>query len=295
MKVPHNKSFCLTIILFLCTQSISFAAEKKFKIIVEETPIHSFLEIPGSNPAPKSKSESKAPVPKIVYKPGEEPKPVLVGSDIEIVTKIFDKLKIPVEIELVHWTRLLPMMINGEADMALGIQKNSKFDKFVNFTRLPVRSKNYSFYGLTKQVGESQVMSFEDALAHHYRVGIIVGFTYPKIFWDYYPFENRVLNSHLVESYTFRDNIIKLKEKKIDLFIADRERVNVILKKIGADETIFQYKNVLYWKDYFFAFSKKTKEPKIKLIRAFMDREIYKMTESDEIPEINLEWIKKGT
>ncbi len=255
-------------------QNKSNSIEKKFKIIAEDTPIHSFYE------TPKTEQLSQ---------------PKIVGSDIEIVTKIFDRLKFPYEIELVHWTQILPMLKTGEADMALGIQKNSKYNNFVKFTRIPTRSKNYSFYGLSSQLKKISVMTFEDALKYNFSVGIIIGFTYPKVFWDTYPFENRQLNRHLIESNTFRDNMIKLKEKKIDLFIADRERVNVILKKVGADETIFQYKNILYWKDYYFVFSKKSKEPKIKSMIIKIERELYKMTESDEINEINVSWIKKGT
>ena len=274
MATLQRITFLFTIIILLHSQNKSFSIEKKFKIISEETPIHSFYENPKTD---------------------QLPKPKIIGSDIEIISKIFDTLKIPYEIELVHWTQVLPMLKTGEADMALGIQKNSKYDKYVDFTRTPMRSKTYSFYGLSSQLRNTQVMTFEDALEHNFSVGIIIGFTYPKEFWDTYPFENRQLNSHLVESRTFRDNMIKLKEKKIDLFIADRERVNVILKKVGADETIFQYKNVLYWKDYFFVFSKKIKDPKINQLKTQIDRELYKMTESDAIPEINLSWIKKGT
>jgi hypothetical protein len=51
----------------------------------------------------------------------------------------------------------------------------------------------------------------------------------------------------------------------------------------------------LYWNDYYFVFSKKTKEPNIETIKMQVERELYKMTESDEIHEINLSWIKKGT
>lgn len=263
----------LIITLLLTIQNISHSIEKKFKIIAEEIPIYSFYETPKTE---------------------QLPQPKIVGSDIEIISKIFDRLKIPYEIELVHWTQLLPMLKTGEADMALGIQKNSAYDKFVDFTRTPTRSKSYSFYGLSSQLRESKVMTFEDALSHNFIVGIMVGFTYPKEFWDAYPFEKKQLNSHLVEAHTFRENMIKLKEKKIDLFIGDRERINAILKKVGADETIFQYKNILYWKDYFFVYSKKIKKLNIDGIKTQIERELYKMTESDEIPEINLLWIKKG-
>ena len=289
-------------------QNFSYGEVKKFKIIAEETPIHCFYEteefikLAESNNNNKSnkndKGEKPAPPAKpvqIAQKEETSTQPKIIGSDVEIITKIFTKLKIPFEIEIVHWTQVVPKLISGEADMAIGIEKTKKNEKRFYFTRTPMRSKNYSFYGLESQLKKDEVMTFEDALLLNYRVGIMVGFTYPKEFWDAYPFENKLLNSHLFESKTFRDNMIKLKEKKIDLFIGDRERVNVILKKIGAEETIFQYKNILYWKDYFFVYSKKLKAPNIDKIKVEIERELYKMTESEEIPAINLSWIKKGT
>ncbi|WP_397602029.1 transporter substrate-binding domain-containing protein, partial [Silvanigrella sp.] len=143
--------------------------EDKIKIIAEETPIRSFYEELGSdkkndkkeNKDPKSPENSTSTI-------STEKK--IVGSEIDIVSKIFNKLKIPFEIEIVHWTEMLPKMITGEADMAFGIEKNSKFDKYVNFTRTPTYTKNYSFYGLSSQLKDSFVMSFEDAVAHNYSV-----------------------------------------------------------------------------------------------------------------------------
>lgn len=293
------KSFFLFLInfLFLTLQNNSYANDEKIKIIAEETHIRSFYEEPNNDKKgdKKDQPENKE-AKKIEENTTAQPQTAkIVGSEIEIITKIFTKLKIPFEIQLVHWTQTLPMMISGEADIAVGIEKKSKFDKYVNFTRTPTYTKNYSFYGLANESRTSNIMTFEDALSHNYTVGIIVGFTYPKVFWDAYPFQNKQLNTHLIEGKDIRANIIKLKERKIDLMIADRERTDIILKKIGADETIFQYKNLLYWKEFFLVFSKKLKQEKFELLKGKIDRELYKMTESEEINEINQSWIKKGT
>ena len=304
-----NKNILFFIIFFLLNlQNKTFPVETKnlvekenliknidkIKIIAEETPIRSFFEEPG-NDKKNDKKENKDQKSPENATPTISTTQKIVGSEIDIVSRIFNKLKIPFEIEIVHWTEMLPKMISGEADMAIGIEKNSKFDKYVNFTRTPTYTKNYSFYGLSSQLKDTFVMSFEDAVAHNYSVGILIGFSYPKVFWEAYPFENKQLNSHLFEGKNIRDNIIKLKERKIDLLIADRERTNIILKKIGADETIFQYKNILYWKEFFLVFSKKLKKEKYEMLKAKIDRELYKMTESEEINEINESWIKKGT
>ncbi len=291
-----NEFKILFIILMFCWQYKTYSWDKKIKIIAEETPIRSFLEDAQNDKktAKKDPNDSKQPDSKEVGINETVQTKKLVGSDIEIVTKIFTNLKIPFEIELVHWSQMLAKIIAGEADIALGIEKNSKFAKHVIFPRLPTYTKNYSFYGLPSQLPNSYTLTFEEALAHNYSVGIIVGFSYPKVFWEAYPFENKQLNSHLIEGKSLRDNIIRLKEKKIDLIIADRERADVLLKKIGAEESIFKYKNVLFWKEFYMVFSKKLQGEKFADLKSKVDRELYKMTESEQIKEINEAWVFKG-
>lgn len=271
------------------------ALERKLKIIVEETPIRSYLEEAQTEKKPIKKDPNEKAMDTKEEKGGENiSQKKLVGSDIEIVTKLFTKLNIPIEFELVHWTQVLPKIISGEADLALGIEKKTKFDKYVIFPRLPTYTKNYSFYALAKHVQENSIMTFEDALAHNYSVGILVGFSYPKIFWDAYPFENKQLNSHLIEGRSLRTNLIGLKEKKFDLILADRERTDVLLKKIGAEESISRFKNILFWKEFYLVFSKKMVNDKFPDLKSKVDRELYKMTESEQIKEINETWILKG-
>lgn len=272
MPTLQNITFIFTIMLFFIIQNKIYSEEKKFKIIAEEIPIHSFYETPKTDTIPN---------------------PKIIGSDIEIAKKIFDKLKIPYEIQLIHWTQILPMLKTGETHIALGIRKNKAIDKYVDYTRTPMRTKTYSFFGELNKKNKVKTMTFENALKNNFTVGIRVGFTYPKEFWKVYPFENYQLNHHLVESHSFKENIIKLKEKKIDLFLADRERVSVLLNTLGAEETIFQYKNILYWKDYFLVFSKKIKDPNLNSIKLKIERELYKMAENNEISDINKYWIKK--
>ncbi|RDB35670.1 MAG: hypothetical protein DCC88_08915 [Spirobacillus cienkowskii] len=273
------------IIIFILLQNFSLAEEKKFKIIAEAIPIRSFYEVvePDKKQANKPKETTET-----------QEKPKIVGSDIEIISKIFNKINIPFEIELVHWNQLQSKIKNGETDMILGITKKSKYAPYVHFTRLPSYSKTYSFYAFADKVKEKTVMTYENAVAHNYTVGIRVGFKYPKEFWDGYPFQDRVMNNHLYEFRSYKDCINKLKQKKIDLCLADRERTNPLIKKLGDEENIFQYKNVLYWLDFYFAFSKKSKYPNLDKIKSQVDRELYKMTEQEELAEINLTWINKG-
>ena len=136
-------------------------------------------------------------------------------------------------------------------------------------------------------------MSYKDILEHNYTVGINIGVIYPKEFWMAFPFEGRLLNSHLQESSSIEENIHKLKIKKIDVFLADNELAFVALKNAGATDVIFQYKNILYWKDFYCVFSKKSKLKNITTIQEQVQKSLYKMQEERQLKEINAYWVNK--
>ncbi|WP_186645914.1 substrate-binding periplasmic protein [Fluviispira vulneris] len=287
-----KKSSIVIIILFLIFQKNSCAEDKKIKIIAEEVDMHSFFEVikPVDPKAPPKKEDPKKPVE--IVDPNAPPK--VVGSDVDIVTKILQKLKIPYEVQIVKWKELEPMIKEGKADIALGIQKTEKYKKYAYFPRIPLRTRNYVFHRLTSEIGNKETLSYEEAVGQNLTVGIVVGFTYPSEFWDNYPYEKLQLNRLLYEGRDYKDLVIKLRQKKIDLFIADRERTTMLLKKIGAEESVFKYRNVLYWRDYYCIFPNKSTFPdKDKIIQQF-ERELYKMKESDLMTIINEMWIEKG-
>ncbi|KAB8031971.1 substrate-binding periplasmic protein [Fluviispira multicolorata] len=286
-----KKSSLIIIIAFFSIQKQLIGEEKKIKIIAEEVQMHSFYEVIKIDPkAPPKKEDPKNPVEPV--DPNAPPK--IVGSDVEIVTRILKKLKIPFEVEIVKWNELVPMIKEGKADIALGIQKSVLLKKYAYFPRTSLRTRNYIFHRLKTEIGDSETLSYEEAVAKNLIVGIVVGFTYPKEFWDFYPYENLQLNRLLYETKDYKDNIIKLKQNKIDLFIADRERTSALLKKLGAEETVFQYRNVLYWRDYYCVFPNKAQYPNKEKLLSQFERELYKMKEKDEIPVINEMWIEKG-
>jgi ABC-type amino acid transport substrate-binding protein len=259
--------------LFFLLPCLVFAQEKKkLKIISEETPFHAFFEV--------SKREGS-------------PTGQIIGSDVAIITNILTKLNVPFEIQLVNWFQLLDMLRNGQADLALGLEKIPQVRKIAYFSKYALRSRNYHFYGLSSEVQNSKSLTLKQARNRNWKVGIMVGYRYPSIFWDVFPFENKILNKNLEEGNSYQQNIIKLKQKKINLFLADQERMNLLVRKLGADEIIFQYKNVLYWKDFYISFSKKSNYPHLQDLKKDLDREIYKRVENDEIPRIHASWIQQ--
>lgn len=264
--------------IFASTQSKLITSNQnsptEIVIIAPENPITSFLKVNSKNSqVAKFQNNSE-----------------FMGSDFQIIKIIFDGLKIPYRLQIVPWHSIELMLKNGEADLALGVQKTQESTQFADFLPIPMRTKNYFFYGRQKEAF-SNSMTFEEAKAHNYKVGIGIGVLYPKIFWKHYPFEENILNNHLHEYQEGEKSIEKLKTKKIDLFVGDYYTTKVSIRKYRAEDLVFQYRNILFWKDFYCVFSKKSKHKNIEKIKAQVQRSLYKMQEKNQLKEIDVRWI----
>lgn len=215
------------------------------------------------------------------------------GTDFEIIQQVFDSLRINYKIEIVPNEDLLLRLEKGTADIALGVDKTGGKEEFATFPKIPMRSYNYIFFGRKKEA-TSGVMSYASVRQHNYKVGITLGTVYPKSFWNAFPFENNVLNSLLDEVPANMDNIVRLNNKKIDLFVGNKDVVNALLKKEGLEDTIIQYKNVLFWKDFYCAFSKKSKQKNIDDIRKKVEKELYQLEQRNVLKTKDIFWLEKN-
>ena len=156
-----------------------------------------------------------------------------------------------------------------------------------------MRTQNYVFFGRKKD-SKGPTMSFENILMHNYNVGISAYVRYPENFWKMFPYEGKVLNNHLVEYNSYDKSIADLKSKKIDVFIGNKDLVNSILSRTNNTNIIFQYKNILYWKDFYCAFSKSSPLKNKEEIKLKVQKLLYKMKETNELKEITEHWIEKN-
>ena len=245
------------------------------KIIAKNDPIYSFIEAGKDKFHFKSNNESQ-----------------FLGANFEIIKKIFVSLNIKYTFQIVPENEIEVLLKNGDADMALDMQKNNNTLKFADFPNIPTRTQNFVFFGRTQEA-KNLTMTYKDILEHNYTVGISIGAIYPKEFWKTFPFEDSTLNSHLQEAGSIEENIQKLKTKRIDLFLANKELGILALNKAGAIDVVFQYKNILYWKNFYCAFSKKSKLKNILDIEDQVQKSLYKMQEENQLKEINAYWINK--
>lgn len=268
-KSPPSRHF---LFLLLLLPSLNSFAET-IKIIAKNDSIYSFTKTDKDIYNFKSKKEV-----------------VFLGANFIIMKKIMDDLKLSYTFQIVPESDIERLLQSGEADIALDVQKNNQTIKFADFPRTPLREEEYFFFG-RKQDAKSEKMTYENVLAHNYLVGIQVGFRYPKEFWQAFPDENFSLNSHLIEAQTNDDNIHKLSTKRIDLFLAEKNTAELALKKLGKEDAVVQYRNILFWINYYCAFSKKSSLKNIDEIKEKIQRSLYKMQEKNLLQEIVNSWI----
>lgn len=326
-KSPPSRHFLNLLVIFslfpLNTYSLPSPKKEKvsnsqvIRIVAEEDPTYSFSETgEDKNPSPPDKNSShsdknSSPADKSASHSEKKPshsdkKSNYLGADFEIIQKAFarierervliDKSAPPLKytLENVPYEELESLLASGEADIVLGIQKSKKLLSIADFPRTPMRIKNFVFYGRKEDVAPGKtVMTYNDVLTHNYIVGINIGFLYPREFWKYFPYQDFQLNNHLRELSSYKANVKHLSKKTIDLFVANRDKMSFILSKMEEAEEVFQYKNILYYKEYYCALSKKSKIKNRDDVLRKIQRALYKMYETDELNDIVKDWMSK--
>ncbi len=216
------------------------------------------------------------------------------GPDFEIIQNVFETIDVEYELQLVPPRNIEILLKSGEADIGLGMKRNKETLLYADFPRIPMRTREYFFYGRAQEVQENR-MTFEKVLEHNYTIGILTSVNYPRQFWELFPFDDNLLNSHLLEIKDYEESIRLLKQRKIDLFLGDKDKTNPVIRDLGADDIIFQYRNILYWYDFYCGISKKSKIKDLDELKRKIQRSLYKMQESGKLKEINEHWINNKT
>jgi ABC-type amino acid transport substrate-binding protein len=201
----------IILILFLLALHISLWPQKAdpnsqipsrpFRIITEEDRFYAYYMLSGDK-----------------YNFENSQKKYLTGGDVEFIKELFQRLEIPYTIEVVPATNIIPMLKSGQADMALGIQKEKDISPIVNYPNYPMRSRNYVFYG-RKEDQEKKIkkktITYQDVIKNKFRVGITMGFTYPPEFWQAFDGTGQELNPLLIEKRDYVEDLGELRSKTL--------------------------------------------------------------------------------
>ncbi|MCK4997084.1 transporter substrate-binding domain-containing protein [Candidatus Pacearchaeota archaeon] len=215
------------------------------------------------------------------------------GADVEIVDKIFKKMGILYEIQILPWVDAEKLMKSGTADLIFSISykenreeylyyndKHRKFKETGEISDDTIWMIEYIFY---KQKGrefdfDSEATIYETIKKNDYSVGIINGQTYFDEFWDI-PF-------NFYSFKTIEDMMNSLNDGVIDLAVTDKIAGSAKLVQIGLYDEIEIASDSLYLKPYHMLFTKKSNYPNKDGIRKQFYVELSKMMESGEFQEI---------
>jgi ABC-type amino acid transport substrate-binding protein len=277
-KSPPSRHLFLSLLHFLFSfpaYSNENKSSNKFVIVAKENPTYSYFE--------KSKNNSNLDE-NTQYK----------GASFEIIKKVFDELKIEYTFAVIPKYQIEIDLKEGLADMALDIPQNEKTLKFASFMTTPTRTLDYYFFGRKEDSRGATTLTYYNVLEHNYLVGISANTLYPTEFWDVFPFEKFSINNHLEEAVSYEDNLKKLMSKHIDYFIGEKFATTEIINKINKVDEVYQYKNLLFSKKFYAAFSKNSKRVDIDDLKIKIQRLLFKMEESNQLKEINQFWISKS-
>ena len=219
-------------------------------------------------------------------------KTIFMGSDIEILDKILENSNYSPQYEFVTENQLVPKILSGQADLVLGVMKNKKWENISYFLKTPIRTFHYVFFTRVDDM-LMQTMTYENAKEQNKIISIFSYKRYPEEFWKHFPYQNKILNDHIVEVKKAENAFQKLTDKKVDLSLLEKEIGRSKIKKMNLEDKLDHYKNILFFQDYYVGISKKsdlyTKKDDIKKI----EKNLSQLENQNKTIEILEEWVNK--
>lgn len=171
------------------------------------------------------------------------------GLSYDLMTEIFSRLDIEVEIELFPQKRMLELIKKGEKDGATVISKNAQRLKYLVYTEPIFQKKGLLYF----RKGNDKLLnwqSYEELKG--FKIGIVAGHNYGDAF-------NKAVEKYNLEVYPVThigQNFEKLIHGRIDLFLCIEATANHYLNDSKYKDLIVPASKSYYEKGYYIAFSK---------------------------------------
>jgi len=216
---------------------------------------------------------------------------VIKGISADVISRVMDRLGIPVKIELYPFTRALMLAANGKVDALAPISYQPFREDILYFTdeqrefiskgNLPdhqLWNGEYRFFIHRRQVSSFRFKGYDDPSLKDYSIGVVNGYSYTK------EFREADLNR---KTYPSPDAAFKaLAEGEIDLFPMGVTVGTWLIKKLGLSDKVKYLDNTLFSKPYHIAFTRKSDHPGIKDLSDRFQEELSKMRASGEYDSI---------
>ncbi|MDP6630525.1 MAG: transporter substrate-binding domain-containing protein [Kiritimatiellia bacterium] len=224
----------------------------------------------------------------------EDGKPT--GIDVEVVTRIMDRLGIPFTIDFYPFPRAWMLLTKGKAEAATSISYNPSREPHLLFTagqkafwttgEIPddyLWMTEYVFFVRRRLKDSLEFRSYEQLEHDNYRIGINKEYTYHPAFWEH------KLNTH--EYIGPSEAFGALAEGQIELFPMDRTIGLWTLKRMGLESEITHLGRPLFRKPYLMVFSRASDYPDIAGVMKRFYAELAAMRESGEYDQIRSRYV----
>ncbi len=184
----------------------------------------------------------------------------LSGIDIEILKTVLNKIQVNYDVEEMPWPKCEEGLKAGVYDGALGTSKNELREVFLFYPNNISWSSEFVFFTYQDFKKKNPRMTYENITKNNYKVGVIEKNSYHPTFWDAFPWVDKakgIYNKHLEPSKNVETNFLKLSKQRIDLYPQDKQIGISTLRKLNIND-LLHYEDVLFKKDYYFVFSKKS-------------------------------------
>jgi polar amino acid transport system substrate-binding protein len=215
----------------------------------------------------------------------------LKGINVEVISRIFDRLNIPIDYQIYPFTSTLMLAEKGKIDAVSSLSYQPYREPMFYFTdeqraflttgRMPsdyLSNNEFVFFLARRHADSFHFESYEQIKKNKYSVGIVNQYSYNLEFTA----------AHIgTRSYSTAVDALKALERgEVDLVPMDRTVGNWIINNLGAQNKITCLPTPLFTKPYLLAFNKASKYPNRQELSKAFYQELRKMRASGEYDSI---------
>lgn len=168
------------------------------------------------------------------------------GYAVDFLNEVSKRIDVKFSMTLLPWKRCLLMAKNGSIDGVMLLTKNSKRERYLEFTVPLISDNNLLWFRSDENLAANSWDSFEDLKS--YRIGVVAGFNYGEAFIkakEEYNFNIEVVND-------VKSNFNKLALGRIDVFFVNLSAANEVLKEEHELKVKFKFLDKLFEKVPFY-------------------------------------------
>ncbi|MBB1488149.1 substrate-binding periplasmic protein [Oceanospirillum sediminis] len=225
----------------------------------------------------------------------------VVGMDIDICNRVFEKMGYDAEYRIMPWKRAWYHVEKGLADVILTTSRKPARQPYVWY---PAEDMWQGEFVLFYQQGrfDPEMMDLDYVVEQQLSVGIIQGNSYHEHFWQHFPYQRgynsfqgdltrEKLHEQLHPVATLRQNLLKVASGRVDVTVANKTYGRYTARLLGIADQLGYASRPLYSKRYPVAFIKRSPISDMKRISDEFSKELAAFKQTAEYQSIVKKWL----